>query len=72
MMRRTCLGFPEKFFARLNSLLPRLVDGGLRRQNQVMAPLPVAPLTIRQVCRYTVRRPVLQTERHGLRYGSAQ
>ena len=32
------LGFPEKFFARLNSLLPRLVDGGLRRQNQVMAP----------------------------------
>ena len=32
------LGFPEKFFARLNGLLPRLVDGGLRRQNQVMAP----------------------------------
>lgn len=31
------LGFPEKFFARLNSILPRLVDGGLRKQNQVMA-----------------------------------
>ncbi len=30
------LGFPEKFFARLNSFLPRLVDGGLRKQNQVM------------------------------------
>lgn len=32
------LGFPEKFFARLNSFLPRLVDGGLRKQNAVMAP----------------------------------
>ncbi|MCB1801203.1 MAG: SDR family oxidoreductase [Gammaproteobacteria bacterium] len=32
------LGFPEKFFARLNSLLPRLVDGGLRKQNRVMGP----------------------------------
>lgn len=32
------LGFPEKFFARLNSFLPRLVDGGLRKQNQLMAP----------------------------------
>jgi len=32
------LGFPEKFFARLNSFLPRLVDGGLRKQNQVMEP----------------------------------
>lgn len=31
------LGFPEKFFARLNGFLPRLVDGGLRKQNQVMA-----------------------------------
>ncbi len=30
------LGFPEKFFARLNSFLPRLVDGGLRKQNRVM------------------------------------
>jgi len=26
------LGFPEKLFARLNSFLPRLVDGGLRDQ----------------------------------------
>lgn len=32
------LGFPEKLFARLNGFLPRLVDGGLRKQNQVMAP----------------------------------
>jgi short-subunit dehydrogenase len=32
------LGFPEKLFARLNSFLPRLVDGGLRKQNRVMAP----------------------------------
>jgi short-subunit dehydrogenase len=32
------LGFPEKFFARLNSFLPRLVDGGLRKQNALMAP----------------------------------
>lgn len=31
------LGFPEKFFARLNGLLPRLVDGGLRKQNRTMA-----------------------------------
>jgi short-subunit dehydrogenase len=32
------LGFPEKFFARLNSFVPRVVDGGLRKQNAVMAP----------------------------------
>ncbi|MCB1773099.1 MAG: SDR family oxidoreductase [Gammaproteobacteria bacterium] len=32
------LGFPEKFFARLNGFLPRLVDGGLRKQNALMAP----------------------------------
>lgn len=31
------LGFPEKFFARLNGLLPRLVDNGLRKQNRDMA-----------------------------------
>ncbi len=30
------LGFPEKFFARLNSILPRLVDNGLRKQNRIM------------------------------------
>jgi len=30
------LGFPEKLFARLNSILPRWVDAGLRKQNQVM------------------------------------
>jgi short-subunit dehydrogenase len=32
------LGFPERFFARLNSFLPRLVDAGLRKQNHAMAP----------------------------------
>lgn len=32
------LGFPESFFARLNSLMPRLVDSGLRKQNRQMAP----------------------------------
>lgn len=32
------LGFPESFFARLNSLMPRLVDAGLRKQNRRMAP----------------------------------
>lgn len=32
------LGFPERFFARLNSLLPRLVDHGLRSQVRQMAP----------------------------------
>ncbi len=30
------LGFPEKLFARLNGILPRWVDAGLRKQNQVM------------------------------------
>ena len=30
------LGSPEKYFARLNSLLPRLVDTGLRKQNRLM------------------------------------
>lgn len=32
------LGFPEKLFARLNGFVPRLIDGGLRRQNRVMRP----------------------------------
>jgi short-subunit dehydrogenase len=32
------LGFPEKLFARLNGFLPRLIDGGLRKQNALMAP----------------------------------
>jgi short-subunit dehydrogenase len=31
------LGFSERLFARLNGLLPRLVDGGLRRQSRIMA-----------------------------------
>lgn len=35
--RDVSLGFPERFFARLNALLPRLVDGGLRRQNRTTA-----------------------------------
>jgi len=30
------LGFPEKYFARINSFLPRLVDAGLRKQSQLM------------------------------------
>jgi short-subunit dehydrogenase len=32
------LGFPEKLFARLNGVVPRLLDGGLRKQNRLMAP----------------------------------
>ncbi len=31
------LGFPERLFARLNGILPRLVDQGLRKQTRVMA-----------------------------------
>ena len=30
-------GWPEKLFVRINALLPRLVDGALRKQNQIMA-----------------------------------
>lgn len=30
------LGFPESLFVRVNALLPRLVDGALRKQNRVM------------------------------------
>jgi short-subunit dehydrogenase len=30
------LGFPESLFVRINALLPRLVDGALRKQNQKM------------------------------------
>jgi len=30
------VGFPESFFARLNAVLPRLVDGALRKQHRVM------------------------------------
>jgi short-subunit dehydrogenase len=36
--RDVYLGFPESFFARLNALLPRLVDNGLRKQNRAMVP----------------------------------
>lgn len=32
------LGFPEKLFARINALLPRLVDMALRKQNRLMEP----------------------------------
>ncbi|MCB1734681.1 MAG: SDR family oxidoreductase [Gammaproteobacteria bacterium] len=31
------IGFPESLFVRINAILPRLVDGALRRQNRVMA-----------------------------------
>ena len=30
------VGWPEKFFVRLNALLPRLVDGALRKQLPVI------------------------------------
>lgn len=30
-------GWPEKLFVRINALLPKLVDGALRKQNQIMA-----------------------------------
>jgi hypothetical protein len=30
------IGWPEKFFARLNAVLPRVVDGALRRQLPVI------------------------------------
>ena len=50
--RERLLGMPERFFARLNQVLPGLVDGGLRRQLPVIrrhargaAPVPRAPLT---------------------------
>jgi hypothetical protein len=29
------LGWPERFFVRLNSILPRLVDGALTRQGRL-------------------------------------
>ncbi|MDR2013404.1 MAG: SDR family oxidoreductase [Rhodanobacter sp.] len=32
------LGWPEKFFVRINSLLPRLVDGSLKKQADQMRP----------------------------------
>jgi short-subunit dehydrogenase len=32
------LGFPESLFVRINALLPRLVDGALRKQNTKMFP----------------------------------
>jgi short-subunit dehydrogenase len=42
------VGWPEKFFVRLNALLPRLVDGALRRQLPVIrrysgTPAPLSP-----------------------------
>ena len=42
------LGWPEKFFARVNGVLPRLVDGALRKQLPVIrryATEPAAPRT---------------------------
>ncbi|MEJ2315946.1 MAG: SDR family oxidoreductase [Gammaproteobacteria bacterium] len=36
--RESYLGFPESLFTRINALLPRLVDGALRKQNLQMQP----------------------------------
>lgn len=38
------MGGPERFFARLNGLLPRLVDRGLRSQARAMAPFACRPM----------------------------
>lgn len=38
-----CYGWPERFFVRVNQLLPRLVDGSLRRQRQQMQPFVPVP-----------------------------
>ena len=37
-LRERYLGWPEKFFVRLNSLFPRLVDGALAKQAEQMRP----------------------------------
>lgn len=34
LQAETTIGWPEKFFARLNALMPRLVDGGLARTSR--------------------------------------
>jgi hypothetical protein len=36
--RERFLGWPEKFFVRINSILPRLVDPSLIRQVDLMRP----------------------------------
>ena len=38
------LGFPETLFVRINALLPRLVDGGLRKQIRVMQRFTQGPV----------------------------
>ena len=40
--RERYLGWPERFFVRLNALFPRLVDGGLREQNRRMRPFALS------------------------------
>ncbi len=42
------LGFPEKFFVRLNALLPRLVDGALQKNDRLAASL-FKPSEIRKI-----------------------
>ena len=37
------LGFPESFFVRLNSLLPRMVDGALRKNDGLARTLFLDP-----------------------------
>jgi short-subunit dehydrogenase len=39
------LGFPESVFARINALLPRLIDGATRKQNQKMMPFAKGSLS---------------------------
>jgi short-subunit dehydrogenase len=40
------LGWPEKFFARVNSVLPRLVDGALRKQLPVIRRYAGEPVAV--------------------------
>jgi short-subunit dehydrogenase len=40
--RERYLGWPERFFVRLNALFPRLVDGGLREQGRRMRPFALS------------------------------
>ena len=41
------IGWPEKFFARVNQLLPGMVDGALRKQLSVIRQHAASPATTR-------------------------